>query len=621
MKKKGAGQLVRVILPLLALVVLPAASLSAKPAKTRVSIVKEQGVWWFKDAGGKRFFSLGSCCLGGCYGHWEDKPMEPARRDWMVGLMNKWGFNTAAAWSSPSTWNNMYIAEQIYPPFSPKDLDVFDSKEWNNPGLVKGLKAEISAMKGRPNLIGYFIDNERQWEPWQSFRQYRRMKPGSVGARTLVDFTRKFYKGDLKALNREWGAKFAGFSDITGKAGKAIQPQKLPGGFLSAWRNEVAGTYYRSYAGVVRRLDPGCLILGERHAGQPDADFLRVLAPSFDVFTINDYNRYGTLGRSYARFYEIAGKPMMITEWSFSGWPRPGFESLQFIDVYSQENRAKGYRKYVLEAAKTPFMVGMHWFLWSDYGPWKEAAASLERPEMVDEEDDQEAHYPDQNMGLVSHDEKEVYEVLVAECARTNAEVDGVHAASAGWKQAPDVPLEKREVGRISPVIDGSLVEWSRSASVAPVVSESLDPSPPVSHTYYLGWTPAGLSVAGDISDGHLDFPGKDWAWEGDYLSLMVEFSRSGGGASSVYFQVYPVGEGEDGKQPYAVAWWGIGDGEQVQVAVKLKPGGYTMEAFFPPESMPGVPLNGGASMKVYLGYRDVSGIYETQWSGEVVLK
>jgi len=621
MNNRGVGLLVRALVPALFMLFSPVSGFTAPVSRARVTVVEEKGVWWFRDAEGKRFFSLGSCCVGGCYGHWEKKPMEQGRRDWMVGLLKSWGFNTAAAWSSPSVWENLYIADQLYPPFSPEDLDVFDPRTWRKRDLVEGLRSEMDAMKGRSNLLGYFLDNERPWSPEKPFRQYRQMKPDSIGARTLVDFTRKYYHGDLKALNRAWGVKLTGFSEITGRTGRAVQEAKLPGGFLGAWRNEVAAMYFKGYAGLVRELDPGCLILGERHAGQPDAGFFVAIAPYFDVITVNEYNRYGKLGRGFGDFYKLTHKPMIITEWSFSGWPIPGYASAQFIDVYTQENRAKGYRKYVSEAAKAPFMVGMHWFLWSDYGPWKAAAEAAVKPEPIGYEADQDAHLPDHNMGLVSHDEKEVYDVLVKECTRTNAQVEGLHAASAGWKQVPETPAVKREVERVALKLDGDLAEWPRSTSVVPEVSNSLLENPVVNHTYYLGWSPEGLEVAGDISDSHLDFPNKDWAWEGDSLGVMVEFTRSGGGDQSVSFQIYPVGEGEDGLQPYAAAWWGTGNGEAIRAVKKPKQGGYTIEAVVPPAAIPGLPLYPGSKMTVYFEYHDVSGIYETHWAGDVVLK
>jgi hypothetical protein len=108
-------------------------------------------------------------------------------------------------------------------------------------------------------------------------------------------------------------------------------------------------------------------ILGIRHQGVPDIEFFRALAPYFDVHSINDYNRYGHLQPAYAELYRATGKPMMITEFSFSGFPHRGHKSSLFVDLYTQENRSVGYRKYVLQAARAPFMIGMHWFMWMDY--------------------------------------------------------------------------------------------------------------------------------------------------------------------------------------------------------------------------------------------------------------
>jgi hypothetical protein len=87
----------------------------------------------------------------------------------------------------------------------------------------------------------------------------------------------------------------------------------------------------------------------------------------------------------------------MITEFSFSGFPHPGHQSSLFVDVYTQGNRGVGYRQYVLQAARAPFMVGMHWFMWMDYARQSQAIHGFP---------------PDENVGLVSNDEAETYEEL-----------------------------------------------------------------------------------------------------------------------------------------------------------------------------------------------------------------
>jgi hypothetical protein len=96
----------------------------------------------------------------------------------------------------------------------------------------------------------------------------------------------------------------------------------------------------------------------------------------------------------------------MITEFSFSGYPHPGLTSGLFVDVYTQENRSIGYDKYVLQAARAPFMNAMHWFMWMDYAKGNQAIRGS---------------IPDENVGLVSNDASLVYEELASWVKRTNA--------------------------------------------------------------------------------------------------------------------------------------------------------------------------------------------------------
>ena len=66
-----------------------------------IRVVQDNGVWWFQDGAGHKFFSLGVNCVGGCYGHAEATPILPVRQQRIVSLLRDWGFNTAGSWSSP----------------------------------------------------------------------------------------------------------------------------------------------------------------------------------------------------------------------------------------------------------------------------------------------------------------------------------------------------------------------------------------------------------------------------------------------------------------------------------------------------------------------------------------
>ena len=581
-----------------------------------VTAVQDHGVWWLRDGQGRPFFSLGVDCVAGCYGHAENHPVEPARKARIVGQLQAWGFNTAACWSSPSIWPDFYVADQLYARVDPRDTDVWDEAAWTGgwfPGMVR---EEVSAFRGRRNVIGLFVDNEPHWDPDRLLRASLRRPASAPGSRALVAFARARYPGGTAALNREWGTKLASFDSIPG----ARLPRRLPesmDGFLAAWRTEMVRTYYAKYVAAVRAADPDHLILGVRWSGLPDLELYKELSPLFDVNSVNDYNRYGSLRPAYAEFYGATGKPIMITEYSFSGFPEPGRKSLQFCDVGSQEHRAFGYRKYVTEAAQAPFMVGMHWFLWTDYDKQVEAEGG---------------YLPDENMGLVSEDESKVYSILTNECARTNASVAGLHAGAVLARPVP-LPVAAYPLPRLSPKLDGDLAEWPAVNAATPYVSESLIGGVESGHRYWIASDGKSLFVAADIKDARIDDPGEDWCWEGDYLAVYaneagrsvaaksaaavpsgVEAAAMKPAGSAIY--VFPTRGGRDGRGPYA-GFWGDRRVPGSLASSRTGTGGWTVEVALPLKEVGGSRPPAG-EWSIALNYRDVSGLYETWWEGLV---
>lgn len=612
------------------LLLLSASSLAGAAG---VRVVQDRGVWWYEDAHGKRFFSLGACCVAGCYGHAERNPLAPERKSRIVGWLKSWGFNTAAAWSSPSVYPEFYVAEQIYTGFNTsyhakeKREDVFDDRFWNDwiPGAVRN---EVAELKRQPTLIGYFVDNEPHWNERAVLDYYLGLKPATPGSRALVAFSRSRYGDRIGNLNAAWGTRLRSFEAIAGLTLPRRAPAGLDG-FRRSWRTEVAGVYYARYIALVRAADPDHLILGVRWAGLPDPELYRRVTALCDVSSVNDYNRYGTLRDAYAKYYEASPRPIMITEWSFSGYPEPGHKSLQFIDVGTQERRAEGYRKYVLAASRAPYMIGMHWFLFSDY----------------DKQDEAKGGYPpDENMGLVSHDESKVYDVLTRECARTNAEVEAVHrgalaaaprlAPNSVAGQAPSLvegralsPVEGQAPAagagplplvRLTPAVDGSLVEWPAAATVTPWVSESLTDGVDAGHRYALAADDRFLYLGADITDARLDDPGAGWRWEGDYLAVYFtpEHRPADGTDGGAAIYLYRTGGGKGGTQPFAAFWEDPVPG--AVVLTRTRAGGYVLEA-----KLPRAAFGGGkpGSWTVGLNYRDAGGIYETWWDARVGLR
>lgn len=582
---------------------------SPSQAHAYIRVVQEHGVWWFRDGSGHNFFSLGVNCVGGCYGHAEATPIPPARKTWTVLLLKDWGFNTAACWSSPSVWDDMYVADQIYTGFMPNKHDVFEASFWHG-WIIDHLRNEVKPFLQKKNFIGYFLDNEPAWNDQHIFEFYLRLARHKPGSRTFVAYLKSFYKGSIRHLNRAWGTSYASFDNIPGTHPPKQYSVPMRQGILKAWRIEVVTTYYRRYAAIVRALDPDHLILGIRYQGVPDMDLFKALTPYFDVNSINDYNRYGHVDPAYAALYEATGKPLMLTEFSFSGFPHPGYQSALFVDVYTQENRGRGYHKYVLQAARAPFMVGMHWFMWMDYTQQDQAMGG---------------HLPDKNVGLVSSDETVVHEELGQWIKRTNAAVDATHR-NAHWMPSPVPQPQRRVLPRFVPTVDGHISEWPPELAIRPTRVKALAEYAQANHTYFVSWDAQYVYLAGDIAGSHLASAYPDLPWEeGDYLS--VHLSPAGPSDTRADYTaaifISPIGGGTDKQQPYAARWLAAEGYRQIalQVKTRRKPEGYTIEARIPVRAVWGLKVRPGEAWKMKLTYQNVHEIYQTHWEGVVTLQ
>jgi len=573
-----------------------------------IRVIEDGGMWWFEDGQGQRFFSLGVNCVGGCFGHTEDSAMEASRKQRIVTHLIDHGFNTAASWSSPSVWDQFYFSDQIYTGFREERDDAFDDFLWKE-RFEPCIRDEVKPFLGKDNFIGYFVDNEPRWNAPEIFKFYVGLPRERPGSKAFVSFIESFYQGDINRLNKEWGASYQGFGNIPSSSPVRSYSVVMERGFLRAWRNEVATTYYGRYTALLRSLDPHHLILGVRYRGTPEMDLFRALSPYFDVNSINEYNRYGNLKPEFEALYKVSGKPLMITEFSFSGFPEPGHRSMLNIDVYSQENRGIGYRKYVLEAARAPFMVGMHWFFWMDYPKQDEAEGGF---------------LPDENVGLVTCDESRTYEELAAWIKRTNREVHVVHG-TAQVKEHPKIELPKTSLREFTPKLDGDLSDWPGETALKPSTTMSLRDDPVLNHTYFISYDADSLYVAGDVSDSHLENPGGEWFWTGDALFLHLSPEEPDGinASRDITFIIYPVGNGPSKNEPLAVRWCGHDQSMVIPaiIAKHSKTGGIGIEARIPWTWLENFGPRHPSPRKMKLGYQNANEICQAYWTGIVFLQ
>ena len=261
-------------------------------------------------------------------------------------------------------------------------------------------------------VLGYFIDNELAWEgrnrgatrPWGLF-DAACAKPRGNTARMAVE--------DLLARH---GLKVG--DDI---------PLAVKEEFVGI----VAERYFSATSSAIRKYDPNHLVLGCRFAGAIVPDGVWQMAGRHcDIVTLNAYartdlargevwfwyrDRFLPIGEALTKISALAGRPVMLTEWSF-----PAFDSGlqcrygagQRFDT--QLERAWASALYARKVLSLKCVVGYDYFMWVDM---PEKGISYRFPE-------------DTNYGLVREDGTE-YRELTAALAKVQR-----GAETAAWGQA-----------------------------------------------------------------------------------------------------------------------------------------------------------------------------------------
>ena len=325
-----------------------------------------------------------------------------------------------------------------------------------------------------PFLLGYFLDNELRWGPdWRSqntlFDDFLAIPEDATGKKVLVNMLKEVY-GDIDGLNSAWHTDCRSFDDILAAKklsdlGKEISsvdweltkdialrrfPKELIIRYLEetygslAKVNETFNTNARSYDELltsqplspvavemrkvqskflkavaeqffkvcrvaIRKFDPNHLILGCRYAGYAPTEVVEGMKDYVDVVSYNNYDKFPPKDR-LEKLYEMVGKPIMITEFSFkamdSGLPNTKGAGQP---VKTQKDRADNFAKYVEAFLTMPFAVGYHWF------------------EHADEPAEGRFDGENSNYGLVNIKD-EPWEILVKKMIEVNGGAEQVHA-------------------------------------------------------------------------------------------------------------------------------------------------------------------------------------------------
>ncbi len=436
----------------------PAGPQLVSPAPGFFRTREVDGRWWLVDPAGKAFYAVGTDHIRyqghGCqqlgYAPYEKttKVKYGSEEPWAAATLERlvtWGFNTLAAAHSPSLRHQRLPHMEFLglgADFAKHDAlcpqttwtgfpNVF-SPDWPT-HCEEFARRRCAPHRNDPWLIGYFLDNElewygKAWMPYGLFHEAWKLPAEHTGKQAWVAFLRRELANPA-AFEATWGVRVDDFA--------ALAEHTTPGPPLSdqardlarRWVTHVGEHYFKHATEAIRRHDPNHLILGCRFAGpspgawEPAGRYCEVV--SFNYYPDIDLRRGvpDWFLQKAGGFHREAGRPLMITEWSFPALDTelPSTHGAG-MRVDDQTQRTAAFEHFQEAMFRLPFMVGSDFFMYVDE---PELGISDSFPE-------------NSNYGLVNNAD-EPYALLTAAAARLNPRVYDLHGESR-----PHTPISGR---------------------------------------------------------------------------------------------------------------------------------------------------------------------------------
>jgi agarase len=376
-------------------------------------VEQHDGVWWLIEPDGNPWYSLAV-----------DLPTPPSDEQFLptarryVAQVRGWGFNSIAGWSSTRTWMRYDEAareghQAVVPvfrvinfhdpgPYGQFDVltdrrgqrrtgehgfpDPFDPR-FEETAYAKA-EAIVAPFADRPELVAWFADNE------MAFAELHRYLWSEHCSRALVAHLRGTYPS-IELLNERWGTEFADWEAL--RAAKPEPPLERGPMYedLVSFEPVLVKRFIDISIAAIRRYDPKHLIASNRYNMGGLGVWMRTidLCSAYDIVACNLYpdNQEPGVGEAGLQVLrEVArrtGRPMIIGEWSVPAMDSGLYEGKKHtLDwsfpqaVPTQAIRATQAAAIVTDYYNEPYMVGAHWFIYSDFdSPDREANRGLVR--------------------------------------------------------------------------------------------------------------------------------------------------------------------------------------------------------------------------------------------------
>lgn len=307
-------------------------------------------------------------------------------RDWeqvTLDRMKSWGFTSFGNWVDPAFYPN----EQV--PYFANGWIIGDFQtlasgydvwapmpDFFDPKFAERARATISVVaeevQGSPWCVGIFIDNEKSWGMREGSVELRygiildalsKDASASYAKAAFVDALEQKY-GDLAALNAAWGSEYAAWDELSSGITFETFSDAITAD-LSFLMEVFSDQYFKVVHDTLEEYLPNHLYMGARMAswGMPDETIKAALKYS-DVMSFNIYKE-GLQHHPWAFLAEI-DKPVVIGEFHIGATSDSGMFHHGLVMASDQADRARIYRKYMETVTSNPYLVGAHWFQYTD---------------------------------------------------------------------------------------------------------------------------------------------------------------------------------------------------------------------------------------------------------------
>jgi len=287
--------------------------------------------------------------------------------NWRLKTLQKldnWGINTIGNWSEdsiclestmPFTYSYRTNTRQslVYNGIP----DVFNPK-WNE--HVDSIFTDMHRWRNNPYLLGYFIDNEMDWESYK----WLDANESFLTKKQWLQFIKNKYK-TVQKINELYTLNLTRLDSLDNMVSENYDKSNDA---IKRDLEEFMGEYAKQYFSVIRSLlkkhDPNHLYLGCRFTKRlKPMSILKEAAMYCDVVSVNIYSYVPDNKIAYA-WYNAVKKPLIIGEHHL-----PLVSNRQLAPLYkafSEEERYIGFTTYVKTWANYPFSVGSHWYQYVD---------------------------------------------------------------------------------------------------------------------------------------------------------------------------------------------------------------------------------------------------------------